>query len=120
MFSNVNLVIMNWLLKIAKFYVMQNLTRNSNYQKVIMSKCVVHVLTISQNPWGLALLSHCYYLSGDLDRARKCYESVKCCVLPSPMLHVILLRLADIYMKEKKVSWLVLVHTACDRVEFNC
>ena len=84
-------------------------------QTAIMSKCTVS--TTSQNATGLALLGHCYYLLGDLDRARNCYESVVRCAQLSPMLHVVLLRLADIYMKEKKVSCLMLGCTTSDRVD---
>ena len=51
-------------------------------------------------------------MSGDLDQAKSAYEHVLEYAHPPPMLYVVLLRLADIYMKEKEVGFLYDVYYA--------
>ena len=60
---------------------------------------------VSQNSTSLALLGHCCYLSGELDKARNLYERVILYVQLPPKLYIVLLRLADIYMKYKEVCF---------------
>ena len=65
------------------------------------------------NVW--ALLGHTHYLTGDYSSAKDTYERTVNYVHPPANVHMVYLRLADIYLKEKEVkSWQIYsvhVHT---------
>ncbi len=54
------------------------------------------------NAW--ALLGHTHYLTGDFPSAKDAYERTVNYVTPPAHLHTVLLRLADIYLREEQVN----------------
>ena len=55
------------------------------------------------NAW--ALLGHTHYLTGDYSSAKDAYERTISYVHLPAHVHIVYLRLADIYLKEKEVKY---------------
>ena len=55
------------------------------------------------NAW--ALLGHTHYLTGDYSSAKDAYERTISYVHLPAHVHIVYLRLADIYLKEKEVKF---------------
>ena len=70
----------------------------NNYQEY--NKCFIPPLQ-DANAW--ALLGHTHYLTGDYSSAKDAYERTISYVHLPAHVHIVYLRLADIYLKEKEV-----------------